>query len=615
MKKLTTTALLLFFALCMGAQTYTSKTWASLCKGEMGTEWYGSDEAKSVADTLIGVQKTNGGWMKNYQYHILTANELATYKSTSSRNEHSCFDNGSTTQEMRFLARVYKQTKEERYLNALKKALNLIFESGQGLKGGWAQYWPLSSDVYSYQNYITFNDDLMTNIMKLLMEVYQNQGDFADLFDDDTKAKCKTQFDNAIQCVINCQVDDNGTKAGWCAQHDPDDFLPTEGRPHELPSISGYESASLLSFLMTIPNPSEQLQQSITSAVEWFKNHKYMENAAIADYTNANGESDRHIIDKQGSNVWGRFIQVGGESGKKIFQKFCQKLLNRGKKRSHHSTGYTYYEYQIAEASYDTSKDYQPIYAIYTNDYPELFYRYLYNYDDTPDATDKFGQTVKTSLTPGNRRSYQYLGSWLDNVITSYTAWKAQRDIENAAGDNIVYTLSQETNTGNNTSSVWSFNDGFTVTNAKGKGYATGKDNTLKYSAGVDFTITIPESLAVKKATFYGYSNYDADAYISKFNGTTLSATDYVFPAKVDGAINYTTQTIDISSAPAKGTLPFAIGNKQSCLAITLYCTNASTGISTINAGKEAKQTKYIENNRIVIVKNGKRYNTLGQRL
>ncbi len=423
----------MLFALCLCARAtnYQDKSWSDLCRGKMDAAWYGSDEAKSVADTLLSVQKTNGGWMKNYQYHKLTSTELATYKSASSRAEHSCFDNTSTTQEMRFLARVYNKTGEERYLNSIKKALNLIFVSGKNLNGGWAQYWPLNNDKYSYQNAITFNDDLMTNMMKLLMEIYQDTGDFAGIFDEETKAKCKTQFDKAIECVIKCQVDDNGVKSAWCAQHDPKDFLPVEGRPHEMPSISGSESAALLSFLMTIPHPSKELQECITSAVTWFKNHKFKENAAIENFTNSDGVADRRIVTKSGSNLWGRFIQIGGDSGQKIFDKFVAKLKARGKKRSHHATGFQYYEYQIALASYDTSKDYQPIFGIYSNDYPELFYRYLYSFEDTPDAKDKYGQMVATSLMAGNRRSYQYLGSWPDRPIAAYDAWKAKVDREN----------------------------------------------------------------------------------------------------------------------------------------------------------------------------------------
>lgn len=576
------TALIMLFA-AASAQTYKTMTWAQICSGAMGTEWYGSAEAISVADTLLGVQKTNGGWMKNDQYHKLTSAELADRKEldgTNGRSAHSCFDNYSTTQEMRFLAKVYNQTKQQRFLDAFKKALNLIFTAGNGMNGGWGQYWPLSKDRYSYQNYITFNDDLMTNMLRILQEIYEEKGDFKGLVDADTRTRCKEQWDKALECVLNCQIDDNGVKAGWCAQHDPEDFLPTEGRPHELPSVSGSESANLLSYLMTISNPSEELQQCITSAVKWFKEHKYMENKAIEDYTNANGENDRHIVDKTGSNLWGRFIQIGGESGKAIYNKFYNKLKERGTKRAHHATNYVYYEYQILEASYDAEKEYQPIYAIYTNDYPELFYRHLYNYDDTPDATDKYGQTVATSLKATNRRSYQYLGSWLDATIKAYDLWKARVDAENEAGDYETFALTAETYKSSDPTSTWNFQDDFSISNNKSKGYAAGTNNTVKYST-VTYTMTIPAGKRVEKVQFAGYDNYaGTDSYINSLNGETFSSTQYVFPQKeTSGDAHYVSHIVPLSS-PATGTLPFSIGGNQTCLIITVFCSKTTDTIS-----------------------------------
>lgn len=613
MKKIFTLMVVAMLAAAASAQDYKSKTWAQICSGVMGDTWYGSDEAISVADTLIGVQKTNGGWMKNDQFHILTAAELAARKSSSGtdgRSAHSCFDNYATTQEMRFLAKVYNKTKQQRYLDSFKKALNLIFTAGNGLSGGWGQYWPLSTDKYSYQNYITFNDDLMTNMLRILQEINEEKGDFKGLVDEETREKCKAQWDKALECVMNCQIDDNGVKAGWCAQHDPKDFLPTEGRPHEMPSVSGSESAALLSYLMSINKPSAELQQCITSAIEWFKAHKYMENAAMEDYTNANGQSDRRIVEKKGSNLWGRFIQIGGESGKAVYNKFYNKLKERGKTRAHHSTGYVYYEYQILEASYDFNKEYQPIFAIYSNDYPELFYRHLYNYDDTPDATDKYGQTVATSLMAGNRRSYQYLGSWMDGAIKTYDVWKAKIDAENEAGDYETFTISPETYIEENPSYTWCFQNGFKISNNKSKSYSTGKNNTVKFSVA-EYTMTIPEGKRVEKVTFSGYDNYDVDSYIASLNGETFSDTQYVFPGKVGDVAQTVTHTIQLAT-PAVGSMTFTVAIKQTCLMITVYCADAN-GITDIEAtSTDAKAKKYLNKGNIVIERNGKTYNVVG---
>ena len=511
---------------------------------------------------------------------------------------------------MRFLAKVYQQTHQQRFLDAFKRALDLIFESGNSLKGGWAQYWPLSSDKFSYQNYITFNDDLMLNMMRILQDISEQKGDFAGLVDDATREKCKAQWDKAIECVLNCQIDDNGVKAAWCAQHDAADFLPTEGRPHEMPSVSGYESANLLYYLMSINKPSEEIQQSITAAVEWLKSHKYKENATVVDYTNAKGEADRHIVEKQGTNLWGRFIQIGGESGKKIYQKFYDKLKARGKSRAHHLTGYSYPECDILEASYDETKAYQPIFAIYSNNYPELFYRHLYNYDDTPDAKDKYGQTVATSLMATNRRSYQYLGSWCDGVIKTYETWKAKIEAEEEAGDYETFVISSETFLNENPSYTWCFKDGFKVSNNKSKAYSTGKDGTVKFSKA-DFTMTLPEGKRVEKVTFAGYDNYDADSYLKSLNGVTFTETQYVFPAKVNGEAQNVTHTIKLST-PATGTLTFTIANNQTCLIITLYCSDA-TGIdeAEVKAGNPITR-KYLKQGKIYIDRNGNTYDVLG---
>src|SRR5574344_363860 len=91
------------------AATLSSLTWANVCSGGMGDDWYGSDEAMEVADIVLSVQKTNGGWMKNDQLHNLTPSQLATLQ--ASRSQHSCFDNSATTMEMRFLAKVYQGCK------------------------------------------------------------------------------------------------------------------------------------------------------------------------------------------------------------------------------------------------------------------------------------------------------------------------------------------------------------------------------------------------------------------------------------------------------------------------------------------------------------------------
>ena len=599
----------------MSAADASSMKWSEICSGKMGSEWYGSAEAQQIADVVLYVQKTNGGWMKNDELHKLTENEKkALY---NARSEHSCLDNGATTMEMRFLAKVYQKTKAEKYKEAFQKALNMIFKAEKGC-GGWSQYWPLSGNG-SYQDYITFNDDLMTNVMRLLQEIAAGKGDFAGIVDDATRQHCEKSVQRAIDVIIKCQVDDNGTPAAWCAQHDTITFLPTEGRPHELPSISGSESASLLSYLMTIDKPSKELQQTIHTAVAWLDAHK-IPGKAVQDFTNADGEKDRRIIDKEGSAVWGRFIQLGGECAEKTYNAFFKKLKNRGKSRSYTSGGktYTYTEYEIATKSYNPDMAYQPIFAIYDNNLAHLFYRFMYSFEDTPDSIDWKGCKVLTSLNAVRRTSYQFMGSWPLNVINSeYPAWKQRMESQDEGEDYVTLDLSSSTYSTSNPTTTYLFDGGVSVANGNSKAYATGKSNTIKYSANVTYTVQLPAGMKVEKVKFYGYDNYDTDACISNFNGTAFGSSDYVFPAKdSSGNMTYVSHTLDASAVPAGGSFTFTLGAKQCCLIITLYQKAETNGVEGLTIASTSNTVpKWLEKGRLLIGKDGKAYNAMGMRI
>jgi pectinesterase len=578
MKKVLLMMLLLGAVTMVSAQKASDMKWSDICNGKMGAEWYGSEEAMQIAEVVMYVQKVSGGWMKNDQLHKLTDAEKDALH--YARHEHSCLDNGATTQEMRFLAKVWQKNPLKRYKDSFQKALDMIFVAEKGC-GGWSQYYPLSGNG-SYQDYITFNDDLMTNVMRLLQEIAANKGDFKDITDEASRQHCQRSFEHGLEVIIKCQVDDNGVPAAWCAQHDTLTFMPAEGRPHELPSVSGSESASLLSYLMTIEKPSEELQEVIHSAVAWLDAHK-MEGKAVEDFTNEKGEADRRIVDKEGSAVWGRFIQLGGEKGLQTYNNFFAKLKKRDKKRSYTSSSgktYNYSEYEIASHSYNPEKAYQPIFAIYDSDLQHLYYRFMYNYEDTPDTADWRGCRVPTSLNALRRTSYQFMGSWPQNVINNeYPAWKQR--IEGQGGDEgfTTFELSGATYENSYSGTTYTFDNGVFIENSNGKSYATGKSNTIKYSANVTYTVELPMDMHIEKVKFYGYDNYDADAYLKSFNEATFKPTEYVFPAKSGDALTYKSYTL----TPAQSIVDkftFSLGNKQCCLIITLYQDNNASSIT-----------------------------------
>ena len=122
-----------------------------------------------------------------------------------------------------------------------------------------------------------------------------------------------------------------------------------------------------------------------------------------------------------------------------------------------------------------------------------------------------------------------------------------------------------------------SFNNGFAISNEKGKKYDVGSGTTyIKYSAN-QYTIIIPDGVKITKMDIEGRNNYsDADAYIGEINGTSYDATAYAFP-KDKSVKNYTVEF----NSPVEHTLTFTPKVKQCILQFTLY-TDTSTGIKNI---------------------------------
>lgn len=124
-----------------------------------------------------------------------------------------------------------------------------------------------------------------------------------------------------------------------------------------------------------------------------------------------------------------------------------------------------------------------------------------------------------------------------------------------------------------------SFNNGFAISNEKGKTYDAGSGtNYIKYSAN-QYTIIIPDGIKIVKMDIEGKDNYtDADAYLGEINGKSYDASTYVFPK--DKSLKKYTVEFD---SPVEHTLTFTPKVKQCILQFTLY-TETSTGIQPIAA-------------------------------
>src|SRR5207249_4453211 len=129
--------------------------------------WFATEEAKTIAANILSYQSDYGGWPKNMD---LTAEPFDGPPGDLVGDFKPIFDNGATTDEVRFLARMYRATDEDLYLRAVEAGIDYILIA-QYPTGGWPQAYPPDSQ---YHRHITFNDDAMVRIMSLLQEIDQS---------------------------------------------------------------------------------------------------------------------------------------------------------------------------------------------------------------------------------------------------------------------------------------------------------------------------------------------------------------------------------------------------------------------------------------------------------
>ena len=178
--------------------------------------WYGTEEAKEVAENVLLYQRDIGGWPKNIDFHkIINDSEKRDILEKKSSND-ATFDNGATTIEMKFLGKMYSKWKDERYKTAVTKALDFIIQAQYGTgyagEGGWPMFYPLRP---GYHSRITFNDNAMTNLLRVLRDVQNKTGSFDTVIDQKMAFKAKESYDKGVQCILKCQLTESRVKTFW----------------------------------------------------------------------------------------------------------------------------------------------------------------------------------------------------------------------------------------------------------------------------------------------------------------------------------------------------------------------------------------------------------------
>jgi PelA/Pel-15E family pectate lyase len=262
--------------------------------------WFAGDEAKRIAENILSHQADAGGWPKNID------TTAAPFR--GERNQlKPTFDNSATTDELRFLARAYQATRDQRCRAAVEKGVDYILKA-QYSTGGWPQFHPPPK---SYHRYITFNDDAMVRLLEFVRETYTLER--YEFLGSERRAAARRAFARGIDCILKCQIKVDGKLTAWCAQHDEKDYRPRPGRTFELVSLSGAESVSVVRLLMSLEKPGPEVVTAVEGAVAWFESAhlKGIRVELHKDDRSPTGKNKVVVKDASAPPMWARFYEIG----------------------------------------------------------------------------------------------------------------------------------------------------------------------------------------------------------------------------------------------------------------------------------------------------------------
>ena len=194
----------------------------------------------------------------------------------------------------------------------------------------------------------------MIGIMKVLHDIVENNPDYS-FVNNATHQKAAQAFAKGIDCILKCQIKENGRLTVWCQQHDNIDFSPRPARTFELASKASEESSQLVELLMSIDHPDQQIIDAVKSAVSWFKESaikgikiKTIE-APEKKYKFHATNLDRIVVqDSAAPPIWTRYYEL--ETNRPLFaNRDGKKVYSLAEVSRERRTGYAWYGYWPAK--------------------------------------------------------------------------------------------------------------------------------------------------------------------------------------------------------------------------------------------------------------------------
>ena len=272
-----------------------------------------SVKTDSIADKMLIYQLSNGAWPKQLEDKSVVKYEtpltdalMAKIKATTYM--HATIDNAATSREINALVAAYKVTANKKYLEAAERGIDYLFKA-QYANGGWPQYYP---DKSIYRAEITYNDNAIVNVLNIMLNIATQSNGF-EVVNKAYIAKADDAVKRGLDCILKTQVKQNGELTIWAAQYDQNTLKPAKARSFEPASLSTSESVGIVRFLMRLKNPSQEVKNAISKAVEWFEKTK------IVGYRfdKLPDVRDKGLIKDESSIIWARFYDF--DTNKPIF--------------------------------------------------------------------------------------------------------------------------------------------------------------------------------------------------------------------------------------------------------------------------------------------------------
>ncbi|ENH95818.1 pectate lyase P358 [Gracilibacillus halophilus YIM-C55.5] len=286
--------------------------------------YYSDDIEASIeqADNLLTWQMEHGGWDKNKSDTLFQR----PWDGEEPRSESYSFihdmetgtiDNNATIDEILFLALMYKETGDERYKESVLKGIEFL-QNLQYETGGFAQAYPLNG---SYQDNVTFNDNAMIRTLNAMTLMAEKQYPFnTNIINDDLATELQDSIDLATEYLLHSQIEVDGNLTAWGQQHDPFSYEPTTGRSFEIPSISGFESVSIVKYLMSLPNQTTEVKAAVQGALNWF------EDVEVEGYRFERfDENEQYYYEDPSSSYWYRLYEIG--TNKPLFTQRSDEII------------------------------------------------------------------------------------------------------------------------------------------------------------------------------------------------------------------------------------------------------------------------------------------------